>query len=84
MNFEWNEECVDRLEKWKNLIKNAPISKIVNLDKEFVVFIDAYMEGLGRVLMQEGQAVCFESRKLNEHEHNYVTHDLEFETIFMP
>ena len=25
--------------------------------------------------------VCYESRKLNEHEHNYVTHDLELAII---
>jgi len=25
--------------------------------------------------------VCYESRKLNEHEMNYVTHDLELEAI---
>jgi len=28
--------------------------------------------------------VCYESRKLNEHEKNYVTHDLELEALFMP
>ena len=31
--------------------------------------------------MQKGQVVCYESRKLNEHEQNYVTHDLELATI---
>lgn len=31
--------------------------------------------------MQEGQVVCYESMKLNEHEHNYVNHDLELESI---
>ena len=31
--------------------------------------------------MQEGHVVCYKSRKLNEHEQNYVTHDLELETI---
>jgi len=31
--------------------------------------------------MQEGQVVCYESRKLNEHKRNYVTHDLELATI---
>jgi len=31
--------------------------------------------------MQEGQVVCYESRKLNEHEKNYLTHDLELPTI---
>jgi len=31
--------------------------------------------------MKEGQVVCYESRKLNEHEKNYVTHDLELGLI---
>ena len=31
--------------------------------------------------MKEGQVVCYESRKLNEHEHNYLTHDLELAAI---
>ena len=31
--------------------------------------------------MQEGQVVCYESRKLNEHEQNYPSHDLELTTI---
>jgi len=33
------------------------------------------------VLMQERKLICYESRKLNEHEHKYVTHDLELATI---
>jgi len=31
--------------------------------------------------MQEGHVLCYESRKINEHEQNYVTHDLELEAI---
>jgi hypothetical protein len=31
--------------------------------------------------MQGGSVVCYESRKLNEHEANYVTHDLELAAI---
>jgi hypothetical protein len=31
--------------------------------------------------MQEGHVICYESRKLNEHEINYVTHDLELAVI---
>jgi hypothetical protein len=43
--------------------------------------IDACMEGFGGVLMQDGRVICYESRKLNEHEINYVTHDLELAAI---
>ena len=31
--------------------------------------------------MQEGRVVCYDSLKLNEHEKNYVTHDLDLGTI---
>ena len=45
--------------------------------KYFAVCIDACIKGLGRVLMQEGNFICYESQKLKEHENNYTTHDLE-------
>ena len=79
--FELAEECVASFEQLKHLFTNAPVLKIVNLDKEFVVCTDAYKRGLGGVLMQEGHVVCYKSRKLNKHEQNYVTHDLELEAI---
>jgi hypothetical protein len=50
--------------------------KIVDLEVDFLVCTDACKEGLGGVLMQEGKVICYEFRKLNEHEVNYVTHDL--------
>ena len=36
---------------------------------------------MGGVLSQEGFVVCYESRKLKEHEKNYPTHDLELAAI---
>ena len=42
---------------------------------------DACKEGLGEVLSQEGFVICYESRKLKEHEKNYSTHDLELAAI---
>jgi hypothetical protein len=41
----------------------------------------AYKEGLRGVLMQEGHVIFYESKKLNEHEINYVTRDLELDAI---
>ena len=31
--------------------------------------------------MQDNHVVCYESRKLKEHENNYATHDLELLAI---
>jgi hypothetical protein len=50
--------------------------KIVDPEADFWVCIDAYKEGLRGVLMQEGKVICYEFQKMNEHEVNYVTHDL--------
>jgi hypothetical protein len=46
-----------------------------------VVCTNACKEGLGGVLSQNGFVVCYESRKLKEHERNYVNHDLELASI---
>ena len=43
--------------------------------------MDACKQGFGGVSMQDGHVINYESRMLKEHEHNYVTHDLELATI---
>lgn len=68
--FEWTEGCEARFEQLKNLLTNASILNIVDLGKELVVCTYAFKKGLGGVMMQEGQVVFYESRKLTEHEHS--------------
>jgi hypothetical protein len=65
----------------KYLLTHAPMMKIVNPDNDYLVCTDACKEGLEGVLMQEGCVIFYESRKLNEHEINYVTHYMEFASI---
>jgi hypothetical protein len=57
------------------------VLNIVDPNKDFLVCIYAYKEGLEGVLMQEEHVICYESRKLNENEINYVTHDIELVSI---
>ena len=49
--------------------------------KEYVIFSDASLNGLGCVLMQEGKVVAYALRQLKPHEKNYPTHDLELAAI---
>jgi hypothetical protein len=65
----------------KYLLTNADVLKIENPNKEFLVCTYAYKEGLRGILMQEGHVILYESIKLNEHEVNYVTHDMELDSI---
>jgi hypothetical protein len=65
----------------KYLLTNAPVMDIADPNKDFLECTYACKEGLEGVLMQEGHVIFYESRKLNEHEINYVTHDLELASI---
>jgi hypothetical protein len=81
VKFEWIEECEEGFLHLKELLKTAPVLRIIDPNADFVVCMDACKEGLGGVLTQNGHVVCYESRKLKEHERNYATHDLELATI---
>jgi hypothetical protein len=56
-------------------LTNAPILKIPDLEEYLVVWIDVCKEGLGGVIEKRDHVVCYESRKLKEHENNYAIHD---------
>jgi hypothetical protein len=79
--FLWTQQCEERFQTLKHLLTHAPVLKIADPEADFLVCTDACKEGLGGVLMQEGKVICYESRKLNEHEVNYVTNDLELASI---
>jgi hypothetical protein len=81
VKFIWTSECEERFQHLKYLLTNAPVLKIADPNKDFLVCIDVYKEGLGGVLMQEGQVIFYKSKKLNENEINYVTHDLDLPAI---
>ena len=65
----------------KTLLTIAPILRIVDPNKYFIVCIDACNDGLGGVLTQEGHIIAYESRNLKIHEKNYATYDLELATV---
>lgn len=63
------------------MLTHALVLQITDPEKYFIVCTDACKRGLGGVLMQDGHVVCYETWKLNEHEQNYLTHDLKLEVI---
>ena len=79
--FDWNQKCEDSFKKLKNLLTSAPILRIVDPNKDFIVCIDACNDSLGGVLTQEGHVIAYESRKLKIHEKNYATYDLELADV---
>jgi hypothetical protein len=81
VKFEWNSKCEESFQQLKVVLISVPILKIAYPYEYILVCMDACKEGLGGVLNQKDHVVCYESKKLKEHERNYATHDLELATI---
>ncbi|KAA3477300.1 DNA/RNA polymerases superfamily protein [Gossypium australe] len=81
VKFEWTEKCQQSFERLKTLLTEAPVLVQPEPRKEFVVYSDASLNGLGCVLMQEGKVIAYSSRQLKPHEKNYQTHGLELAAI---
>jgi hypothetical protein len=79
-DFDWTEECQVSFEELKKLLTSAPVLILPDITK-FNIYCDASRQGLGCVLMQDGQVVSYASRQLRKHEENYPTHDLELATV---
>jgi hypothetical protein len=79
--FEWTQECQASFEELKKRLTSSPVLILPDLTKKFDIYCDASRWGLGCVLMQEGQVVCYASHQLRMHEENYPTHDLELDAV---
>ncbi|KAA3470790.1 DNA/RNA polymerases superfamily protein [Gossypium australe] len=81
VKFKWSERCKKSFDQLKTLLMEAPVLVQPESGKEFVIFSDASLNGLGCVLMQEGKVVAYTLGQLKSHERNYLTHDLELAAI---
>jgi hypothetical protein len=80
-SFKWTKECQSSFAELRECLTSAPVLVLLDLTKKFDIYCDASCQGLGCVLMQEGQVVCYVSRQLRKHEENYPTHDLELAAV---
>jgi hypothetical protein len=80
-DFKWTWECQDSFNELKLRLMSPPVLIMPDLQKGFHIYCDAYGQGLGCVLMQEGHVIAYVSRQLRKHELNYPTHDLELAAV---
>ena len=67
--FKWTSECQASFEWLKELLTTAPVLQVADPNREFEVCADAFNEGVGAVLTQDGKIITYESRNLNDDEH---------------
>jgi hypothetical protein len=73
----WTGRCQDAFELLKQKLTEAPLLRTPDESFPYEVVTDASDLDLGGVLLQEGQPVAVESRKLNDAELNYQTTEKE-------
>jgi hypothetical protein len=81
VKFQWTLDCEKSFQHLKQLLTSALVLRIVDPNEGFIVCKDTCKEGIHGFLSENGFVICYESRKLKEHEIQYATHDLELETI---
>jgi hypothetical protein len=68
----WTSRCQDAFEYLKQKLTEAPLLHTLDESLPDEIVTDASDLGLCGVLLQEGQPVAFESRKLNDAKPNYI------------
>ena len=76
--FDWMPSCQSAFENIKSVLLCAPVFVAANFNALFKLFVDARDIGVGGVLLQEDlqgidHPVCYYSKKLDSHQHNYST-----------
>ncbi|GJU85397.1 putative reverse transcriptase domain-containing protein [Tanacetum coccineum] len=81
VKFEWGDKQETTFQLLKQKLCSAPILALPEGSKDFIVYCDASIKGLGAVLMQREKVIAYASRQLKIHEKNYTTHDLELGAV---
>ncbi|GJR02925.1 retrovirus-related pol polyprotein from transposon TNT 1-94 [Tanacetum coccineum] len=78
-----NEQTIPQ-KFWCNVskvVRRAPILALPEGSKDFIVYCDASIKGLGVVLTQREKVIAYASCQLKSYGNNYTTHDLELGAV---
>jgi hypothetical protein len=79
--FEWTPRCETSFQELKKRLTTTPVLTMSDMEKPLSIYCDAFGQGLGCVLMQDGHIVAYASRQLRKHKAKYPTHDLELAAV---
>ncbi|GJZ15243.1 putative reverse transcriptase domain-containing protein [Tanacetum coccineum] len=81
VKFEWGEKQETTFQLLKQKLCSVPILALPKGIKDFIIYCDASIKGLGAMLIQREKVIAYASRQLKIHEKNYTTHDLELGAV---
>jgi hypothetical protein len=60
--FEWTPRSETSFQELKKRFTTAPVLTMPDMERSFSIYCDAFGQGLGCVLMQDGHVVVYVSR----------------------
>ena len=79
--FEWSDTCQHSFEELRQRLTTTLVLALPSGKDCYVVYSDAFRQGLGCVLMQDGRVIAYASRRLKKHEQNDPANDLELAAV---
>ena len=79
--WRWSDKCEAAFQDLKAAVLEEPVLKLPDYGDPIEVHTNASDFAIGRVLMQEGHLVAYESCKLNETEQRYPVHEKEMTAV---
>ena len=67
VKFKWNDQCEKAFQELKRWLTSAPILIVPKRGQMYIVYCNAFKEGLGCVFMQSRRVVAYGSRQLKNH-----------------
>lgn len=77
--WQWENVHQSSFDALKTMITQAPVLQYFDVHKDVVIQCDSSSVGLGAVLLQDGQPVCYASKTLSQTERRYA--QIEKETL---
>ena len=62
VKFEWDDLCEKAFQELKMRLTSAPILIVLEQGQRYIVYCDAFRDGLGCVLMKSGRVVAYGSK----------------------
>ena len=72
MEFQWLPQHSLAMDTIKKFLTKAPVLRYYDVSKPITAQCDASQSGLGAVLLQEGEPVCYACRALTDTESRYA------------